>query len=311
VTGEFSIFCANASPRLAGAVARALGVPLGEAIVQRFPDGEVRIEIGESVRDKDVFIVQSTAPPVNDHLMELLAFADGCRRASAARIIAVMPYFGYARSDKRHARREPISARLVADLLQTAGVDHVVTIDLHSSQIEGFFRVPVDSLSAVCALSDAVTPVLPAGTVVVSPDVGRLKMATLYAQRLRTSVVLLHKTRETGPETHVTHLVGDVRGRPCLVVDDMISTGGTIVEAVDRLLQEGARPGVYVAATHGLMLPGARAKLASESVADVFVTDTIEEPIERWPRVHTVSVAPLIAATIRRVTSGQLAGGAE
>ncbi len=279
--------------------------------MQRFPDGEVRIEIGESVRDKDVFIVQSTAPPVNDHLMELLAFADGCRRASAARIIAVMPYFGYARSDKRHARREPISARLVADLLQTAGVDHVVTIDLHSSQIEGFFRVPVDSLSAVCALSDAVTPVLPAGTVVVSPDVGRLKMATLYAQRLRTSVVLLHKTRETGTETHVTHLVGDVRGRPCLVVDDMISTGGTIVEAVDRLLQEGARPGVYVAATHGLMLPGARAKLASESVADVFVTDTIEEPIERWPRVHTVSVAPLIAATIRRVTSGQLAGGAE
>jgi ribose-phosphate pyrophosphokinase len=138
-----------------------------------------------------------------------------------------------------------------------------------------------------------------------------LKMATLYAQRLRTSVVLLHKTRETGTETHVTHLVGDVRGRPCLVVDDMISTGGTIVEAVDRLLQEGARPGVYVAATHGLMLPGARAKLASESVADVFVTDTIEEPIERWPRVHTVSVAPLIAATIRRVTSGQLAGGAE
>lgn len=306
---EFSIFCGNASRQLAGAVARAVGVRLGAAMVKRFPDGEVSIEIGESVRDKDVFIVQSTAPPVNDHLMELLAFADGCRRASAARIIAIIPYFGYARSDKRHGRREPISARLVADLLQASGIDHVITIDLHSSQIEGFFHVPVDSLSAVCALSDAVKPVLPPGTVVVSPDVGRLKMATLYAQRLKTSVVLLHKTRETGTETRVTHLVGDVRGRPCLVIDDMISTGGTILEAVERLVQEGAQPGIFVAATHGLLLAGARAKLASEAVGDIFVTDTIEQPIERWPRVRTVSVASLVAETIQRVTSGQLVGG--
>jgi ribose-phosphate pyrophosphokinase len=306
---EFSIFCANASPALAGAVARAVGVPLGAATTKRFPDGEVSIEIGESVRDKNVFIVQSTAPPVNDHLMELLAFADACRRASAARIVAIIPYFGYARSDKRHGRREPISARLVADLLQTSGVDHVITIDLHASQIEGFFHIPLDSLSAVCILCDAVRPILPPGTVVVSPDVGRLKMATLYAQRLNTSVVLLHKTRETGTETRVTHLVGDVRGRPCLVVDDMISTGGTILEAVERLVQEGARPGIFVAATHGLLLTGAREKLAPESVADIFVTDTIERPTERWPRVHTVSVAPLIAETIQRVTSGQLIGG--
>jgi ribose-phosphate pyrophosphokinase len=150
------------------------------------------------------------------------------------------------------------------------------------------------------------SPVLPPGTVVVSPDVGRLKMATLYAQRLKTSLVVLHKTRETATETRVTHLVGDVRDRPCLVVDDMISTGGTILEAVERLVQEGARPGIFVAATHGLFLTGARAKLSSESVAGVFVTDSVEQPVERWPAVHTVSVAPLIAETIQRVTSGQL-----
>ena len=309
MAAEFSIFCGNASRTLAGAVARAVGVRLGAARVERFPDGEVSLDIRESVRDKDVFIIQSTAPPVNDHLMELLAFADGCRRASAARIIAIVPYFGYARSDKRHGRREPIGARLVADLLQTCGIDHIITIDLHAPQIEGFFHVPVDSLSAVYALSDAVKPVLPPATLVVSPDVGRLAMATLYAERLKTSVVLLHKTRETGTETRVTHLVGDVRGRACLVVDDMISTGGTILEAVERLLQEGAQPGIFIAATHGLLLASARAKLSSESVAGIFVTDSVEEPVERWPAVHTVSVAPLIAETIRRITSTQLVGG--
>jgi ribose-phosphate pyrophosphokinase len=279
------------------------------ATVERFPDGEVSIDICESVRDKDVFIIQSTAPPVNDHLMELLAFADGCRRASAARITAIVPYFGYARSDKRHGRREPIGARLVADLLQTAGIDHVMTIDLHSSQIEGFFRIPVDSLSAVCGLCEAIKPILPPGTVVVSPDVGRLKMATEYAQRLNTSVVLLHKTRAAGTETRVSHLVGDVRNRSCLVVDDLISTGGTIAETVGRLLQEGARPGIFVAATHGLLLTGARAKLSCESIAGVFISDSIEQPAERWSAVHTVSVAPLIAEAIQRITSGQLVGG--
>lgn len=299
---KFSIFCGNASRMVAGTVARAVGVRLGAAVADRFPDGEVSVEIGESVRDKDVFIVQSTAPPVNDHLMELLAFADCCRRASAARITAIIPYLGYARSDKRHGRRAPISARLVADLLQTSGVDHVITIDLHASQIEGFFHIPVDSLSAVCLLSDAVKPVLPPGTVVVSPDAGRLTMATQYAKRLNTSVVLLHKTRETAAEARVTHLVGNVRGRSCLVVDDMISTGGTILEAVERLEQEGARPGIFVAATHGLLLAGAREKLASESVSAIFVTDTIEQPAEGWPRVRTVSVAPLLAETIERVT---------
>jgi ribose-phosphate pyrophosphokinase len=302
----FAIFCGNANRALAMAVASAAGVAVGDALVERFPDGEVSVEIRESVRDKDVFIIQSTAPPVNDHLMELLAMADACRRASAARIFAVIPYFGYARSDKRHGRREPISARLVADLLQTAGADHVITIDLHASQIEGFFQIPVDSLTAVSILCEALKRHLPHGTVVVSPDAGRLKMATDYAQNLNTSVVLLHKTRETGADTHVTHLVGDVRGRPCLVVDDMISTGGTIVEAVDKLVEMGARPDIVVAATHGVLLSGARAKLTAAPIGDVFVTDSIEQRTEGWPRLRVVSVAPSLADAIRRLASGEL-----
>jgi ribose-phosphate pyrophosphokinase len=184
----------------------------------------------------------------------------------------------------------------------------VITLDLHASQIEGFFRVPVDSLSAVSVLCDAIRRHLPAGTVVVSPDAGRLPMATDYARRLKASVILLHKTRETGSETRVTHLVGDVRGRPCLIVDDMISTGGTIAESAEVLLRAGAQPGIFVAATHGLLLDSARAKLTTGSMADIFVTDTIEQVLDDWPRLHVVSVAPLVADAIQRVTADRLVG---
>lgn len=303
MTEGFAILCGSANRTLAAAVARAAGATLSDAAVERFPDGEVSVEIRETVRNKDVFIIQSTAPPVNDHLMELLTIVDASRRASAARIFAVVPYFGYARSDKRHGRRGPIGARLVADLLQTAGADHVMTIDLHASQIEGFFRIPVDGLTAVSILCNALKRRLPASTVVVSPDAGRLRMATEYAQNLNTSVVLLHKTRETGAEAHVSHLVGNVRGRSCLVVDDMISTGGTIAEAVDTLVDMGARPGIVVAATHAVLLGGAREKLTAEPIGDIFVTDTVDQPTEAWPRLQVVSVAPLLAQAIQRVTS--------
>lgn len=303
-TDSFVIFSGNASRGLAADIARRAGTSLGSAAVGRFPDGEVDVVVRERVRDKDVFIVQSTAPPVNDHLMELLALVDACRRASASRICAVVPYFGYARSDKRHGRREPIGARLVADLLQTAGIDHLITIDLHAPQIEGFFRIPVDSLTAVDVLCDAIAHRLPDDTVVVSPDAGRLRMATAYADRLRTSVVLLHKTRESGSHARVTHVVGAARGKHCLVVDDIISTGGTIREAVDMLSGAGALPGVVVAATHGVFAPGARAIMTRSGMGDVFVTDTIEQR-DRWPGLHVVSVAPLLADAIRCVMSGE------
>jgi ribose-phosphate pyrophosphokinase len=269
--------------------------------VERFPDGEVTVQLLEAVERKDVFIVQPTLPPVNDHLVELLAFADACRRASAAHVSAVIPYFGYARADKRHGRREPITASLVASLLQAAGISHVITFDLHAAQIEGFFHIPVDSLTAVPVLCVAIRPQVPAGTLIVSPDVGRLRMATHYAQRLNTSVVVLHKARESGSETHVTHLVGDVRGRTCLIIDDMILTGGTICESVHTLIKAGAHPATFVAATHGLFLSGARQRLAAESIVEVFVTDTIQQAEKDWAQLRVVSVAPLIAGAIQRV----------
>ena len=301
MNGEFVIFGGTANPALAAQVARALGLRLGRSAVERFPDGELTVNLLEVVRRKEVFIVQATAPPVNDHLVELLAFTDVCRRASAAHISAIVPYFGYARADKRHGRREPITASMVAEMLQAVGVNHVITIDLHAPQIEGFFHIPVDSLTAVPLMCDAIRPQLPAGTVVVSPDAGRVRMATQYAQRLKTSLVVLHKMRESGRKTHVTHLVGHVKDRPCLIIDDMISTGGTIAESISTLRAAGARPEIYVAATHGLFLAGARAKLTEASVTRLFVTDTIEQIEPSWPPLEIVSVAPLIAGAIQRV----------
>jgi ribose-phosphate pyrophosphokinase len=258
----FVLLAGTANPTLAAAVADILGVRLGGCRIARFPDGEISPQLLEPVRHKTVFLLQSTSPPVNDHLIELLALADACRRAAATRITAIIPYFGYARADKRHGRREPITARMVADLLHAVGVSHVVTVDLHTPQIEGFFLTPVDSLTAVPTLCGALQSRLPTGTVVVSPDAGRVRMATEYAHRLGTSVIVLHKRRESGTETAVTHLVGEVRDRSCLIIDDMIATGGTLLESIHAVRAAGARPEVFVAATHGLFLCGALENLS-------------------------------------------------
>jgi ribose-phosphate pyrophosphokinase len=198
--------------------------------------------------------VQPTSPSVNDHLMELLVFADACRRASADRVTEVVPYFGYARSDKRDRRREAIAASLVAELMECAGIEHVILVDVHAQQMEGFFHGPVDHLTAIPELCRALEDDLPPDAVIVSPDSGRVKMATEYARRLERPLVVLHKRRESGTETEVTHVVGDVRARPCLIIDDMISTGGTIAESADALRRAGARPNFAVAATHGLLI---------------------------------------------------------
>jgi ribose-phosphate pyrophosphokinase len=303
MNNSFTIFAGRANVALATSVAVEMGVRLGACSVERFPDGELSVRLDEPVRGREVLIIQPTSPPVNDHLIELLAFADACRRASAAHITAVMPYFGYARADKRHGRREPITASMVAALMQAVGVNHVVTIDLHAPQIEGFFHIPVDSLTTAPVMVEALRPGLPPDIVVVSPDAGRVRMATEYARLLGAPVAVLHKERASGVETRITRLVGDVRDRPCLIIDDMISTGGTIAESVEALLDAGARPEIIVAATHGLLLAGAREKLARTVTREVLVTDTVAPPAHDWPQLRIISVAPLIASALRRYLS--------
>jgi ribose-phosphate pyrophosphokinase len=303
MNNSFTIFAGRANVALATSVAVEMGARLGACSVERFPDGELSVRLDEPVRGREVLIIQPTSPPVNDHLIELLAFADACRRASAAHITAVMPYFGYARADKRHGRREPITASMVAALMQAVGVNHVVTIDLHAPQIEGFFHIPVDSLTTAPVMVEALRPGLPPDIVVVSPDAGRVRMATEYARLLSAPVAVLHKERASGVETRITRLVGDVRDRPCLIIDDMISTGGTIAESVEALLEAGARPEIIVAATHGLLLAGAREKLARAVTREVLVTDTVAPPAHDWPQLRVVSVAPLIASALRRYLS--------
>jgi len=300
---DFLVFSGTANAVLAAAVTAELGVRPGFRAITRFPDGETAVRLDESVRGREVFLIQPTSPPVNDHLMELLTFADACRRAAAARITAVVPYFGYARADKRHGQRQSITASLVAQLMQTAGVDQIVTLDLHAEQIEGFFHIPVDNLTAVPTFCQALRGRLPEGMVVVSPDTGRVAMATDYAHRLGSPVAVLHKRRTSGTETQVTHVVGDVRGRSCLIIDDMISTGGTIARAVEALLEAGARREIVVAASHGLFVGEARAKLSHTAIRDVFVTDSVAAD-RSWPRLRVVSIAPLIAEAIRRLHAG-------
>jgi ribose-phosphate pyrophosphokinase len=292
---KFLVLGGTANPELAASIARELGLPLCALRIERFPDGEVSIELQEPVRGKEVFLVQPTSPPVDSHLVELLALADACRRAAASRITAVIPYFGYARADKRVRRREPVTARVVADLLQVAGIQHLLTLDLHTGQIEGFFTIPVDSLTAVPVMCDALKGQLPANIVTVAADAGRVPMATEYAHRLGTPVVILHKRRASGTVTEVVHLVGDVRDRPCLIVDDMISTGGTLAGSIEALLAAGALPEIWIAATHALFVDDARGKLALDAVRGIWVTDSIAQDRHAWPRLHIVSVASLLA----------------
>src|SRR3979411_3162010 len=216
VNSEFTIFTGGSNPTLAATIARELGAHLGSCVVDRYPDGDIAVQLLDSVRRKEVSLVQPPSPPVNDHLVELLGLADACRRAGAARITAIVPFFGYGRADKRNSKREPIMARVVADLMQTVGISHIVTVDLHAPQIEGFFHAPVDSLTAVPTLCRDLRDRVTRDVGVVSPDVGRVAMATRYAEHcLEAQVVVLHKRRVSGDETQVTHVVGEVADRAC------------------------------------------------------------------------------------------------
>jgi ribose-phosphate pyrophosphokinase len=295
----------NANLPLAQSIVGLLEKSLGRCHVQRFPDGEVSVEIDESVRGKDVYLLQPTAPPVNDHLMELLALADACRRAAAARITAMVPYFGYARSDKRAGRRSPVSARTVADLIQVVGIDHVVTLDAHTPQLEGYFHIPIDDLSAIDILCDSLRPQLRPDTVIVSPDLGGMRRAVRIGERLGLSTALCVKRRLDGRNVAVTQLIGGVRKRPCCIVDDMIATGATIAEAVKVLRANGAEEAVTVVATHAVLVPGAREVLAAVGVREMTVTDSINVAADGHPLIRVATVAPRIAEVIRRLSAGE------
>ena len=302
IYGNLQVVAGNASQSLADAICRDLGIPRTPARVVPFPDGEIDVRVEEHVRGNDVYIVQSTCPPANDNLMELLILIDAVRRASAGRITAVIPYFGYARKDRKDEGRVPITAKLVANMLVTAGVNRVITVDLHAAQIQGFFDIPVDHLYAAPVLGEHFKSMRIPDLIVVAPDVGSAKMARGYAKRLGTDLAIVNKRRVSAQVTEVTELIGTVEGKNVLLIDDMISTGGSIVEAGKACQKNGAKD-VYIAATHGVLVSGAREKLAGSGAKQVVLTDTI--PVDATGLleglVKVLSIGPLLAAAIDRV----------
>lgn len=297
---DLKLFSGTATPDLAKAVANELGMELSHGSVSQFPDGETRIHIDESVRGSDCYVIQSTSAPVNHNLMEVLVLVDALKRASAWRVNAVVPYFGYARQDKKVQAREPITAKLVANLMGTAGIDRVITVDLHAGQIQGFFDVPVDHLTALDLLGDRLARDDLSDRIVVSPDVGRATEARRLANYLDLPLAMLYKRRTSPTDIHVTHVIGDVAGLRPIMIDDMISTAGTMRRGIDALLRLGAVAGVTVAATHPVFTPPALERLTHDAIEKVIVTDTI--PFTGGhDRVEVLSVAPLLAKAVRNV----------
>lgn len=300
---KIRIFSGNSNPALANKICDSLGVPLGTAKVRRFSDGEVLVEIGENVRGRDVYVVQSTCAPTNDNLMELLVITDALKRASAATITAVMPYYGYARQDRKAAPRTPITAKLVADLITTAGVDRVVTIDLHAGQIQGFFNIPVDNLYAAPVIINYLKDRFNGEQVVmVSPDAGGTERARAFAKRLDYSLAVIDK-RRTGPNVaEVMHLIGDVRGKIAIILDDMIDTAGTLTQAAKALKENGAKA-IYACATHGVLSGPAIERINASDIEEVVLTDTIPlgDKGDITTKIRMLSVAGLLAEAIRRI----------
>jgi ribose-phosphate pyrophosphokinase len=302
------LLAGSANPGLAGGVARALGTPLAACLIERFPDGELHVDLHESVRGRTVFILQPTSPPVEPHLFELLLLSDACRRAGATRRVAVIPYFGYARQDRRAAGREPIGARVAADVLAAAGIDHVVVVDLHSRAAEGFFAMPAEHLSAVPLLAEALRPAAGESVIVVSPDLGAVKLADRYARVLGCPVATVHKTRVSGREVKVQQIVGDVRDRTPFIVDDMISTGNTVAAAVRALLAAGCRPDVTVVATHGVFAERAMELLRELPIGRVITTDSVAPRASAALAIEIVSIAPRLAEAIARLDRNESLG---
>jgi ribose-phosphate pyrophosphokinase len=301
------LFTGNANPVLAQEIASHLGIELGRAMVSRFSDGEVTVEIRQNVRARDVFVLQPTCTPTNEHLMELLIMVDALKRASARRITAVIPYFGYARQDRRpRSTRVPISAKVVANLLETVGVERVLTMDLHADQIQGFFDIPVDNIYASpVLLSDLKSKDYP-NLVVISPDVGGVVRARALAKQLDCDLAIIDKRRPTANVSEVMHVIGEVEGRNCVIMDDMIDTAGTLVKAAEVLKERGARS-VYAYCTHPVFSGPAVERLMASQIDEVVVTNTIplSDEAKACTKIRQLSVAFLFAETMRRISDGE------
>lgn len=301
---RMKIFSGNSNVEFARKVAQSAGVELGHCDIGRFADGEIQVEIHESVRGCSVFLIQSTHPPVNENYMECFMILDALRRASAADITLVMPYYGYARQDRKVAPRAPISAKCVAELIATAGANRLVAVDLHASQIQGFFKGPVDHLFAIPTLARAWREQMGYGEqfVVVSPDSGGVERARAFAKRIEASIAIVDKRRSGPNEAKAYNLIGDVRGKTAVIIDDMIDTAGTLVAGVDSLINNGAKK-VFAVATHPVLSGPALTRLQESRLEKVWVTDTIplKDLVKSSPKFHVISMAPVVAEAIRRI----------
>ncbi len=301
---KIEVLSGNSNRPLATAVAKELNIPLSDAEVSKFSDGEISITLPQTVRGKDVFIIQSTSYPVNDNLMELLIMIDACKRASAGRITAVMPYFGYARQDRKARPRDPITAKLVADILTSAGANRVMTMDLHAAQIQGFFEIPVDHLYGAPLLAKYYKNKMDENWVVVSPDMGSVGRARNFASRVDASIAIVDKRRPKANAVEIMNIIGDVKGKTCLMVDDMIDTAGTICQGAAALVKNGAKE-VYACCTHGVFSGPAMERITDSPIKELLVLDTINMPesVRNNPKIKVMSVAKLVARAITTVYS--------
>ncbi|WP_321314319.1 ribose-phosphate pyrophosphokinase [Halarcobacter sp.] len=300
---KFKLFSGTANPEFAKKVSQYLNMNVGGASIQKFSDGEISVQIHESVRGQDVFIVQPTCAPTNDHLMELLIMVDALKRSSAKSISAVMPYFGYARQDRKAAPRVPISAKLVADMLETAGVDRVITIDLHAAQIQGFFNIPVDNLYGSVLFVDYLRAKNLPNPIIASPDIGGVARARSYANKLGYDLVIVDKRREKANVAEVMNIIGEVEGKDVILVDDMVDTAGTLVKAAEVLKQRGATS-VMACCTHGVLSGPAFDRINSGTLDELVITDTIPAK-EKSDKITVLSGTRIIGETIRRITNNE------
>ncbi len=301
------IFCGTSNVPLATAVCKYLDLPLGDADIRRFSDGEISVAISESVRGSNIFIIQSTCPPTNEHIMELLIITDALKRASAGEITAVIPYYGYARQDRKVKPRAPISAKLVADLVTTAGISRVVTVDLHAGQIQGFFNIPVDHIYATPIFIDYIRKKMNSDdTVIVSPDAGGMERARSYAKILDSGLAMTDKRRPNPNEAEIMNVIGDVEGKAVVLVDDLVDTAGTAIQAGKALVREGARS-VSLCCTHGVLSGRAIENINESVLEEVIITDTIPptEETKACERIKVLSIANLLGESIKRITMGE------